>query len=97
MAPDSVSQGENYDFVFELDGLLPGGFTYLLEAKQYPDDTAAISRAVTVTSAGTVPVTVTPAETAALDAGLWYLTVKSTDADETVKSSTRIQIKKAWL
>ncbi len=92
MAPDSVSQGENYDFVFELDGLLPGGFTYLLEVYQFTDETPAISRAVPVTSAGTVPVTITSEETAALAIGLWFIRITATDADETVKSKTRIQI-----
>ena len=96
-APDQVRQGANYDFTFTLEGLSLSAFTYLLEAKQFPDDTATISRTVTLNKNNTVPVTITPTETASMAIGLWYLIVKSTDADETIHSEKRIQITKAWL
>lgn len=91
-AAKSVSQGEDCNLVFSINGDSKTGYTYLLEAKQYPDDAAAISRAIT-----NLDVTLTPTETAALDAGLWYITVKATDTDEELHSSQRIEVKKAWL
>lgn len=96
-APDKVPQGTSYDFSFTLEGLALTGFVYTLEAKQYPGDTAAISRSVTPNSKNVVLVTLTPAETAALAVGLWYITIKSVDTDETLHGSKRIQITKAWL
>lgn len=96
-APESVDQGENHDFHFSLEGTGLSGFVYTLEAKQYPGDTASISRTVTADSNNVVKVTVTPAETASLDVGLWYLTLRSVDTDETINESKRIQITKAWI
>lgn len=97
MIPDQVAQGENYDFEYSLEGTGLGGFVYTLEAKQHPGDTAAISRAVTANSSNVVKVTLTPTETANLAVGLWYLTIRSVDTDETLKEAKRIQIKKAWI
>lgn len=96
-APDQVPQGSTYDFSFALDGDTLSGFAYTLEAKQFPGDTAAISRAVTPGSDNVVDVTLTTTETAAMGVGLWYLTVKSVDSDETLHSVKRIQITKAWI
>lgn len=96
-APDKVPQGTNYDFSFALDGQNLSGFAYTLEAKQYPGDTASISRAVTPNSLNVVLVTLTPAETAAMAIGLWYITIKSVDTDETLQGVKRIQITKPWV
>ena len=96
-SPDKIAQSGNYDFVFTLEGESLSAFTYLLEAKQYPADTALISRAVTVNNAGDVKVTLTPAETATMAVGLWYLIVKSTDTDETIQSTRRLQVTTPWI
>lgn len=95
-APDQVPQGTNYSFTFQLDGENLTAFTYTLEAKQHPGDTAAFSRVVVPNSVGLISITVTPAETAALDIGLWYLIIQAVDSDEDIHSTRRIQITKAW-
>lgn len=97
MIPDQVAQGENYDFEYSLKGTGLGGFVYTLEAKQYPGDAASISRAVTANSSNVVKVTLTPAETAALAIGLWFITIRSVDADETLHDMKRIQVTKPWI
>jgi len=94
--PNQVPQGTNYDFEFTLEGTNLSGFTYTLEAKQYPDDTATISRAVTADSNNVVKVTLTPAETAGMTIGLWYLSIQAVDSDEDIHATRRIQITKAW-
>lgn len=96
-APDQVPQGTNYDFQFALEGEGLSGFTYTLSAKQYPGGAAAISRTVTAGDDNVVDVTLTPAETAAMAVGLWYLGIESTDSDETLHSVKRIQITKPWI
>ena len=96
-APKAVSQGEDCNLEFNILTDASSGYTYLLEAKKYPDDTAAISRSITLASDGSLKATLTPSETANLDAGLWYISVKATDADEEIHGSQRIEIKRAWI
>lgn len=96
-APDIVPQGSNHDFQFSLEGTGLSAFTYTLEARQHPDDTPSINRVVTPDSSGLVKVTLTPAETANLAIGLWFITIKAEDADETLQNVKRIQITRAWM
>lgn len=96
MTPDKVPQGTNYSFTFKLDAEDLSGFSYQLDVKQYPGDTAAISRAVTANSDYEVKVTLTPAETLALGVGLWWIIITSTDSDEEIEETKRIQITKGW-
>ena len=95
-APDAVRQGRNYDFQYALEGTNLSGFVYTLEAKQYPGDTATISRTVTADNNNIVKMTLTPAETAGMAIGLWYVSIKSVDADENIEESTRIEVVKSW-
>lgn len=97
MKPDLVQQGETYDFCQTLEGLDTDDFTYQLDVKQFPDDAAAISRALTDVDGSTVSGTLTAAETAALDIGLWYMIITSTDPDEVIKKERRISITKNWV
>ncbi len=102
-APDQVAQGENYDFSQTLgEGVETGdnnidGFTYRVDVKQFPDDVAAISKALNNVSGPTVKGTLTPAETATLAIGLWYLIITSVDLDEEIQTTRRIQVVKTWV
>ena len=97
MSVDIVPQGTSYTFSFSLSGDQASDFTYRLQAKQYPDDTASINRVVSIGNNGTVTATLTPAETADLDIGLWYLTIEAIDTDEEIHASKRIQISRNWV
>lgn len=102
-SPDQVFKGESYDFAqtlgvdTDVGGNDVSGFTYQLDVKQFPDDTAAISKALLDITGATVRGTLTPAETAFLTIGLWYLIITSTDPDEEIQTTRRIQIKKSWV
>ena len=101
--PDQVFQGENYDFAqtlgvdVDVGGRDVSGFTYQLDVKQFPDDLATISKALTDITGATVKGTLTPTETSGLARGLWYLIITSTDPDEEIQTTRRIQIKKSWV
>ncbi len=96
MTPDLVPQNTNEDFQFQLEGNSLSGFTYIVELKQFPDDAAAISRTVTADANNIVDVTLTPAEIASLDVGIWRIIMKSTDTDEALQSVKRIQVTRGW-
>lgn len=101
--PDQVAQGENYDFSqtlgidVEVGGGDVSGFTYRVDVKQFPDDTSAISKALIDVTGATVKGTLTPAETALLAVGLWYIIITSVDPDEEIETTRRIQITQAWV
>lgn len=102
-APDQVAQGENYDFSqtlgvdVEVGGTDVSGFTYRVDVKQFPENIAAISKALTDVEGATVKGTLTPAETALLKIGLWYIVITSVDPDEEIQTIKRIQITKTWV
>lgn len=95
--PDQVQQGTNYDFCQTLNGDEVASFTYQLDVKQFPADVSSISRILTDVEGNTVKGTLTPAETDPLAIGLWYLIITSTDSDETIKETRRIEIKEKWV
>lgn len=101
--PDQIFIGESYDFsqTLNVDTDVGGGdvsgFTYQLDVKQFPDDTAAISKTLTDVTGAIVKGTLTPFETSTLARGLWYLIITSTDFDETIQTTRRIQLKKSWV
>jgi len=91
-----VRQGETYTFDFTLSGDDVAAFTYTMSVLQYPGDTPAISRELTVTD-GAAQAALTSAETAALAVGQWVIHVQSADSDEDVRTPERIQIAKGWV
>lgn len=95
-APAQVKQGESFTCEVDISSSTLTSPTYTLEAKQYPDDSASFSRAVTLTNEKLI-ITITPEETESLDIGLWWLIVKAIDIDEEDHYHERIEIKKAWL
>lgn len=105
MKCDNVKQGESYTNSFPVDDSFLdittndklSNYTCNLDAKQYPDDTASISRAITINSDGVFEFTLTPAETAALDPGLWYLIGTLTKTGYEYEQTIRINIQKNWV
>lgn len=99
----TIKQGESLNFSFDLNGASLDGYTCNIAVKQYPDDTAAISRTITL---GTDPDTNLPAfsgfltqtETAALTVGLWILNAVlfKVSTDEETTEEIRFQINNAW-
>lgn len=96
-SPDQVQQGTNYDFCQTLDGVDVASFTYQVDVKQFPADISSISKALTDIDGNTVKGTLTPSETDTLAIGLWYLIITSTDPDEVIKETRRIEVKEKWV
>jgi hypothetical protein len=91
-----VRQGETYASELALSGDDPDGFTYTMSVLQYPDDTPAISRALTLDD-NKAQIALTSAETAALAVGQWFIHVQASDADEDVRAQERIHIAKGFV
>lgn len=91
-----VRQGATYYSDHALSGEDVDAFTYTMSVLQYPDDTPAISRAITVED-NKAQIALTSAETAALAVGAWAIHVQADDADEDIRSVERIHIAKGWV
>lgn len=91
-----VRQGETFTSDYELSGDDVDGFTYTMSVMQYPGDTPAISRALTIED-GAAQIALTSAETAALAIGQWVIHVQAADSDEDVRTPERIHITKGWV
>ena len=96
--PDTVEQGDSYDFSYELENGASAYEGHQLTVRQYPGETPAIDRPVTPWDDDVIYNRLTPAETAALDVGLWYLTIASTTtgAVQVVTHSRRLQVTPTW-
>lgn len=92
-----IQQGESLPFKFDRNGEDISGWTCVVEVKQFPGDTAPISRAITPTDNAWSGF-LTSTETAALAVGLRYLTATLTNAttDEKEQIPKRFQVSKAW-
>lgn len=95
-APNTIRQGETFAYEHELSGDDADGFTYNMTVLQYPGDTPAIDRALTVIS-GVVDATLTSAETAGLNIGQWFIHIRANDSDEDVRTPKKLYISKGWL
>lgn len=91
-----VKQGETYASELELSGDDVSAFTYTMSVLQYPDDTPAISRAITLEDCK-AQIALTSAETDALAVGQWAIHVQSADSDEDIRAVEYIHIAKGWV
>ena len=91
-----IKQGETYYSEIALSGDDVDAFTYTMSVMQFPDDTPAITRAITVTD-GAAQIALTSAETLALAVGQWIIHVQASDSDEDIRGIERIYICKGWL
>ena len=98
----TIKQGESVPFSFDLDGASLTGYTCTINVKQYPSDTASVSRTVIASTQpdGSQAFSgfLTQTETAALATGMWVITAvmnKASTDEETVKQS-RFQVSTDW-
>ena len=92
-----VRKGGSLPFEFDRDGESIDGWACTIEVKKFPDSTADVSRVVTPTDSKWKGF-LTPAETAALDVGLYHLTALLTNAttgeDEPI--TKRFHVARPW-
>lgn len=93
---DVVKQGETYSTELELSGDDVEAFAYTMSVLQFPDDTPAITRALTLED-GKAQIDLTSAETAALAVGQWAIHVQSADSDEDIRAIEYIHVAKGWV
>ena len=91
-----IQQGETFTFDFQISGDDLDGLSANMTVMQYPGDTPAITKALTLND-GKFTGTLTSAETAALDVGQWFIHNQTTDADEDVREMIKLYIAKAWV
>jgi len=93
MKPETVAQGQTYDFTVTVSGedTLTGTF----EVKQYPGDTAAVTGSLT-NNDGEFTGTLTSANTLSLAVGQWFIFSELTDADENISNPNKLYVTKGW-
>jgi len=92
---NQVEQGATFSFEFSLSGD-PAGLTTTMNVMQYPGDTPAITRALTLTD-GKFKGTLTSAETDALAIGQWFIHTSAVDSDEDIREPIKLYISKGWI
>ena len=95
--PDTIRQGESYDFSFDRDGESISGWICTIYVKRYPDDAASITRVITPTDSVWSGF-LTETETAAMPVSQQVLIAKLTNAttnEEEVKTS-KFYVVKSW-
>ena len=91
-----IEQGETFTFLFEVSDNLYTGLTAEANVLQYPGETPAITKSLTLTTDG-FSGTLTSAETAGLAVGEWYIHARATDADEDLRNPIKLYVSKGWL
>lgn len=93
-----VQQGESLPFAFDRNGESVTGWTCTIEVKQYPDDSALVSRGIALDGNQKFSGFLTGTETGALSAGLYYLIATLTNAttDEPEVIPVRFQVAVGW-
>jgi len=93
-----IRQGGDLKFIFDRDGSDITGFVCLIEVKQFPQDTAIISRVIPPVG-NEWPGFLTSTETAPLVSGLYWLIAKITNSttDEERQVPERFQVSPMWL
>jgi len=93
-----IRQGGDLKFIFDRDGADVTGFVCLIEVKQFPQDSAIISRVIPAVG-NTWPGFLTSTETAPLTPALYWLIAKITNSstDEERQVPERFQVSPQWL
>lgn len=94
-----IRKGESLPFVFDRGGESIDGWICTIEVKNFPGDTALISRVITA-DGNTWPGFLTSTETALLDVGnyrlIGVLTNATTDQEEQITETTRFNVTDSW-
>lgn len=92
-----IQQGESLPFKFDRGGESIAGWTCTITVKQYPGDTASISRVIPAVGLEW-PGFLTTTETGSLAPGLWFLTASLINlADNTLEEiPVRFGVAKSW-
>ena len=92
-----IRKGGSLDFTFDLAGESLAGWVLVIKVKQFPDDTASISRTIAGSDDKWTGF-LTSTETAALAVGSWWLTAIITNAttDEERQIPERFQVVEDW-
>lgn len=88
----AIEQGESFDFKVAAGDATAASF----EVKQYPGDTAAITRAMTLAGTDFID-TLTSAETAALAIGQWFIHIQLTNTTDDIREPVKLYVSKGWL
>ncbi len=94
--PNNVEQGRTFDFDFALSGEDPTAFTTTFNVLQYPGDTPAVTRAMTVEDDKYIG-SLTGTETAALAVGQWIIHINAVDSDEDLAEPIKLYVSKGWV
>ena len=95
---NTVEQGRTFSFEYALSGANTDGFTVQYDVLQYPGTAPAITGVMTFDdNTLTFTATLTPAETAGLAVGQWFIHIKSTDTDEDIAELIKLYVKKQWV
>jgi len=92
-----IRKGGSLDFTFDLDGDSISGWVLVIKVKQYPDDTASVSRTIAGADDKWTGF-LTSTETAALTVGHWWLIAILTNSttDEERQIPERFEIVEDW-
>lgn len=94
-----IRAGESLPFTFDRSGASINGWTCLIEVKNFPSDTAFISRIITPLNSSGWTGFLTQTETSALANGLFYLIALLTNitTDEEEQVPVRFQVSTPWV
>lgn len=95
-----VRKGTSFDFVFDRGGLSLDGWILTINVRQFPSDSAFVSRVIAADGT-TWPGFLTPAETTALTSGTTYRLTgvqnnASTGEEQQVVDTIRFNVSDAW-
>jgi hypothetical protein len=96
--PNTIQQGESFQFVFDRDDEDVTGWTCTIYVKRYPDDVASITRVIALTDSVWSGF-LTEAETAALPVSQQMLIAKLENAttNEEEQKVIKFYVVKAWV
>ncbi len=93
---NTIRQGATFDFESGLTGSNIDGFTVTMDVMQYPGDTPAVTRALTLKDEK-YKGSLTSAETTLLAVGQWFIHIKAVDSDEDLREPIKLYVTKSWL
>ena len=104
MKADQIKQGESYTNCFPVDDSFLdieandkiNNYACTIDVKQYPDDSALITRSITLNAKSQFEFTLTPTETDALDVGLYHIIGTMTKTGKEIEQTIRLTVGKKW-
>lgn len=96
-ALNQIEQGESFSFTATPSDSDVSGLTAVMNVLQYPGDTPAITRSISLNSNNQFEGTITSAETAALAVGQWTIHIKASDTGEDIREPIKLYVSEGWL